>query len=610
MCGIVGYVGGREAREVLIDGLKRLEYRGYDSAGLALGSGKDLLIIKEVGKVEDLERMLEKVPAGSRQGIGHTRWATHGGVSQANAHPHKDGSGRFALVHNGIIENFSELREELEREGVVFLSETDTEAIVHLVAASFSRTGDILETLVYLQKRLRGTFALALMQQGFPDRIYTIRRGSPLVLGSGDGEAFCASDIPAFLPYTRRIQYPEEGDIAELSPGGIRIWDENGRPVERPAVTVDWDVSMTEKSGFSHYMLKEIHEQGTVLRRSLKDRVVDGKTMISGELGWDDEMVSKWKKIHIVACGSSYYSALVAERLLEKWTDLEIKVDIASEYRYRHVACDPSTLAVFVSQSGETADTLAAQRKARAGGAHCLAITNVRGSTLAREVHSVLLLKAGPEIGVAATKSFTGQLAALFLVALQLGSMRGSLAPHEEERLVNELVRIPYKVEQLLEKEGEIKEVARKYARNKNMLFIGRGMSFPIAQEGALKLKEVSYIHAEALAAGEMKHGPIALLEPGVPVLAVIPKDSLYEKTLSNIQEVKARNASLIAVCTEGDRFVPEQAGSVIETPWTDEEFTPFLSVIPLQLLSFHIALILGREIDQPRNLAKSVTVE
>ena len=610
MCGIVGYVGGREAREVLIDGLKRLEYRGYDSAGLALRTGDDLLILKEVGKVKDLERLVQELPSCSTQGIGHTRWATHGGVSRINAHPHKDGSGKFALVHNGIIDNFMELKEELEREGTVFLSETDTEVIVHLISSSFSRTGDILETLVYLQKRLRGTFALAVMQQGLPDRIYAIRRGSPLVLGSGDGESFCASDIPAFLPFTRKIQYLEEGDIAEIAPGGIKIWDENGNSVDRPVITVDWDTSMMEKSDFSHYMLKEIHEQGTVLRRSIQGRVVGGKTVIGEELGWDPEIVSKWKKVHIVACGSSYYSALVVERLLDKWTDLEIKVDIASEYRYRHVACDPTTLAIFVSQSGETADTLAAQRKARAAGAYCLAVTNVRGSTLAREVHSVLLLKAGPEIGVAATKSFTGQVAALFLVALQLGRSRGSLTPAEEERLINELVRIPYKVELILEKESGIKEVAARYAGKKNFLFTGRGMSFPIAQEGALKLKEVSYIHAEAIAAGEMKHGPIALLEPGVPVLAVIPRDGLYEKTLSNIQEIKARNASLIAVCSEGDPLVLQEVDSVIEIPWTDEEFTPFLTVIPLQFLSFHIGLILGREIDQPRNLAKSVTVE
>lgn len=610
MCGIVGYVGKRNASEVLLDGLKRLEYRGYDSAGLALRTEEGLLILKEVGKVADLEKLLREKAPVSNQGIGHTRWATHGGVTLANAHPHSDGSRRLAIVHNGIIENFMELKEELEREGVTFVSETDSEAIVHLIARSYSETGDILVTLVDLQKKLRGSFALVMMQQDFPDRIYCVRKGSPLVVGSGDGESFCASDVPAFLAYTRNIQYLEEGDIAEISLQGVKIWDENGHLSERPVFTVDWDISMTEKSGFSHFMLKEIHEQGMVLRSTLKGRIVDGRTSIEQELGWDTETVSRWSRIHIVACGTSYYAAQVAERVLEKWTDFDIKVDVASEYRYRNIKCDTSTLAVFVSQSGETADTIAAQRKARAHGAHCLAITNVRGSTLAREVHSVMLLKAGPEIGVAATKTFTGQMAALFLVALQLGRLRNALSPEEEERLVNEFLQIPYKVELLLEREQEIKELAKIYADKKNFLFIGRGISYPIALEGALKLKEISYVHAEAYAAGEMKHGPIALLEPDVPVVAIIPKDSLYEKTLSNIQEAKARNAPLIAVCTEGDTHIGKHVQSLVKIPWTDEEFTPFLTVIPLQFLAFHIALLKGREIDQPRNLAKSVTVE
>jgi glucosamine--fructose-6-phosphate aminotransferase (isomerizing) len=610
MCGIVGYVGKRNASEVLIDGLKRLEYRGYDSAGLALRTQDGLLILKEVGKVADLEELLRQKAPVSSQGIGHTRWATHGGVTLANAHPHRDGSGRFAIVHNGIIENFMELKEELEREGVTFVSETDTEAIVHLIARSYPETGDIIKTLVWLQKKLRGSFALVMMQQDFPDRIYCVRKGSPLVVGKGEGESFCASDVPAFLPYTRNVQYLDEGDIAEISLNRIHIWDENGDPAERPVITVDWDVSMTEKSGFSHYMLKEIHEQGMVLRSTLKGRISEGRTSIEQELGWDPETVSRWERIHIVACGTSYYAALVAERVLEKWTDLDIKVDIASEYRYRNIKCDQSTLAVFVSQSGETADTIAAQRKARSQGAHCLAITNVRGSTLAREVHSVLLLKAGPEIGVAATKTFTGQMAALFLVSLQLGRLRNVLCPAEEERLVNEFLQIPYKVELMLEREQEIRDLAEKLKEKKNFLFIGRGISYPIALEGALKLKEISYVHAEAYAAGEMKHGPIALLEPEVPVVAVIPRDGLYEKTLSNIQEAKARNAPIVAVCTEGDTHIGKHVVSMVEVPWTDEEFSPFLTVVPLQFLAFHIALLKGREIDQPRNLAKSVTVE
>ncbi len=610
MCGIVGYVGKRNASDVLVDGLKRLEYRGYDSAGLALRTEEGILILKEVGKVADLEALLGESSPVSTQGIGHTRWATHGGVTQANAHPHRDGSGKFAIVHNGIIENFMELKEELEMEGVTFLSETDTEAVVHMIARTYSDKGDMLATLVALQKKLRGSFALVVIQQDFPDRIYCVRRGSPLVVGSGEGESFCASDVPAFLPFTRKVQYLEEGDIAEISLDGIKIWNEDGVLQNKPFLTVDWDVSMTEKSGFSHYMLKEIHEQGMVLRSTLKGRIQEGRTSIEHELGWDPEMVARWNRIHVIACGTSFYAAQVAERVFEKWTDFDIKVDIASEYRYRHIRCDSSTLAIFVSQSGETADTIAAQRKARAEGAHCLAITNVRGSTLAREVHSVLLLKAGPEIGVAATKTFTGQMAALFLVALQLGRMRNSLCPEEEERLLNEFLQIPYKVEILLEREQEIKELAEKYAASENFLFIGRGISFPVALEGALKLKEISYVHAEAYAAGEMKHGPIALLEPAVPVLSVIPRDGLYEKTLSNIQEAKARRSPLIAVCTEGDQLISKHVDDCVYVPWTDEEFSPFLTVVPLQFLAFHIALLKEREIDQPRNLAKSVTVE
>ena len=362
MCGIVGYVGKRNASEVLVDGLKRLEYRGYDSAGLALRTEDGILVLKEVGKVADLERLLGENPTFSTQGIGHTRWATHGGVTQANAHPHRDGSGKFAIVHNGIIENFMELKEEIEMEGVTFLSETDTEAVVHMIARIYSDKGDMLATLVALQKKLRGSFALVVIQQDFPDRIYCVRRGSPLVVGSGEGESFCASDVPAFLPFTRKVQYLEEGDIAEISLDGVKIWDEDGNLQDKPFLTVDWDVSMTEKSGFSHYMLKEIHEQGMVLRSTLKGRIQEGRTSIEEELGWDREMVSRWNRIHVVACGTSFYAAQVAERVLERWTDFDIKIDIASEYRYRRVRCDSSTLAVFVSQSGETADTIAAQR--------------------------------------------------------------------------------------------------------------------------------------------------------------------------------------------------------------------------------------------------------
>ncbi|KUL04456.1 MAG: Glutamine--fructose-6-phosphate aminotransferase [Synergistales bacterium 54_9] len=610
MCGIVGYIGMKNASDVILDSLKRLEYRGYDSAGMALGINGQIEIYKEVGKVADLGEMLEKRKPRATRGIGHTRWATHGGVTVANAHPHSDGSRRFALVHNGIIENYLEIKEELEQDGAKFASETDTEVIVHLLAKCFSKNGNMVETIKSLQEKMRGSFAIAIIQQDCADRIYCFRKGSPLVLGVGQNEMFCASDIPAFLPYTRKAVYLDEGEVAELTPGGFRVWDGQGKLLEKPVDLVEWNVAMAEKGGFAHYMHKEIHEQGMVLRSTLKGRVSGGTVDLSKELDWTAEDASRWDRLHIVACGTSYYAALVAERAFERWTDLDVKVDIASEYRYRRVKCDQNTLAVFVSQSGETADTLAAQRKARADGAHCLAITNVPGSTLAREVHSVLLLKAGPEIGVAATKTFTGQVTTLFLVALYLGRLRKTVNADEEERLATEFLQIPYKVEKVLEREKDIIPIAERYADRSNFLFIGRGVSFPVALEGALKLKEISYIHAEAYAAGEMKHGPIALLEPQVPVVVVCPKDSMYEKTLSNIQEARARCAPIIGVCTEGDVLVKRHAEAMMEVPWTDEEFSPFLTVLPLQLLAYHVARILGREIDQPRNLAKSVTVE
>jgi glucosamine--fructose-6-phosphate aminotransferase (isomerizing) len=608
MCGIVGYVGMRNAPEVLLEGLKRLEYRGYDSAGMAVRNDGRLEVIKEVGKVSDLERLAGERNLVGNQGIGHTRWATHGGVSVDNAHPHCDDCGNFVLVHNGIIENYMDLREELEAAGVPFCSETDTEVIVQLLARLYQ--GDMLEALLKLVEKLRGSYALAIMNREIEDTFFCLRKGSPLILGVGEGEGFCASDVPALLPYTRQIAYLEEGEIAAVSKGSLRVWTSEGMPVDKTLSVIDWDISMTEKAAYPHFMLKEIHEQGAVLRTTLKGRVENGKVDLSAELGWEPELVKSWKKLHIVACGTSYYAALVAERVLEKWTDLEVKVDIASEYRYRHSRADAETLAVFVSQSGETADTIAAQRLARTQGAHCMAVTNVRGATLAREVHDVLLLKAGPEIGVAATKTFMGQIAALYLLALYLGRLRESLSAAEENRLLEELLRLPYKVEITLEREDRIRELAEKYSDRKDFLFLGRGISFPVALEGALKLKEISYIHAEAYAAGEMKHGPIALLEPGVPVMTIIPRDSLYEKTLSNIQEAKARRSPILALANDGDELISKHANDVVRVPWTDEDLTPFLTVIPLQMFAYHMAKQRGCEIDQPRNLAKSVTVE
>jgi len=608
MCGIVGYVGHRKACSVLLDGLKRLEYRGYDSAGLAVRDGEGIRVIKEVGKVSDLERILVGLDLEGRQGIGHTRWATHGGVSTVNAHPHMDGMGRFALAHNGIVENYHELKETLLADGVSFTSETDTEVIVQLLSKLYD--GDILRALTALQARLEGSYALAIIDREDFNHIYCLRNGPPLVLGLGEGESFCASDIPAILPYTRRVIYMDDGEIAELSPKGIALWDKSGSSLQKKTFFVDWDVSMAEKGGYPHFMLKEIHEQGGVCRSTLKDRLIDGSVDLSAEISLDEKVASRFEGIHLVACGTSYYAALVAERVFERWTDLDLKVDIASEYRYRQGKIGPDTLVVFVSQSGETADTIAAERKAREMGAYCLAVTNVRGSTLARDCDDVLLLKAGPEIGVAATKTFMGQITALYLLAIYIGRLRGTLSVEQERELIDELIQLPYKIETALDREPAVEELASRFVNSENFLFLGRGMSYPIAMEGALKLKEISYVHAEAYAAGEMKHGPIALLEPKVPVVVIAPRDSLYEKTLSNIQEAKARHAPIIAVGFDDDERLAQEANHALSVPWTLEEFSPFVTVVPLQLFAYHMAKKRGCEIDTPRNLAKSVTVE
>jgi len=608
MCGIVGYTGVKCVRDVLMDGLRRLEYRGYDSAGLAIHDGLTIHVEKEVGKVADLEKILENCSINGVQGIGHTRWATHGGVSFTNAHPHCDSARQITLVHNGIIENYMEIKNELEDQGVVFTTQTDTEVIAQLLSTIYD--GDMVSALTELGERLSGSYALAIMLKDVSDRIYCVRQGSPLVLGVGDNESFCASDVPALLPYTRDFIYLDDGDIAELSKSGIKLWDGSGKQLERTSFNVDWDSTMAEKSGYPHFMLKEINEQGRVLRDSLNGRVDNGNVDLSKELDWDPDLVKQWQKVHIIACGTSYYAALVAERLFEQVTDLDVRIDFASEYRYRNIKADHKTLAVFVSQSGETADTLAAERKARSMGAHCLGITNMPNSTLGREVDSLLQIKAGPEIGVAATKTFIGQLIVLYLLAIQLGRWRTTIVPEVEKRLLDEFQQLPYKIEWILEKGESIREIADKYAHLSDFLFLGRGASFPVALEGALKLKEISYIHAEAYAAGEMKHGPIALLDPDVPVVVVIPSDHLYGKVLSNIQEARARNAPIIAVATYGDQKINGNAENIMYVPPTEVELTPFLSVIALQLFAYYVARYRGCDIDQPRNLAKSVTVE
>ncbi len=612
MCGIVGYIGGRNVKAVLINGLRSLEYRGYDSAGVALMDAPELHIVTGVGKVADLERILEDHPVSGSQGIGHTRWATHGGVTEVNAHPHSDLSSSLVLVHNGIVENYREIRRELA-EGACgdYKSETDTEVVAELLSRLYSARGCMVEALVELYARLSGSFALVIMAREAPGKIYCLRKGSPLVVGtSPKGETLCASDVPAILPYTQDVVYLDDGDIAELSSEGILFWNASGEMLEKIPTHIDWDVTMVDKGGYPHFMLKEINEQGAVLRNSMAKRLKEGTVDLSAELPWTKEDVASWKRLHIVACGTSYYAALVAERFLETITDFDIRVDVASEYRYRNIPLGPDTLAVFVSQSGETADTLAAERIAREKGARCLAVTNVIGSTIAREVHDVLQLKAGPEIGVAATKTFMGQMAVLYLLAIHLAKMQGKLTPEQEKKYCDELTALPYKLESVLLRQESLQETAMLYNEARDFLFLGRGISYPVALEGALKLKEISYVHAEAYAAGEMKHGPIALLDPRVPVVVISPKDGLHEKTFSNILEAKARKSPVIAIATEGDDSLDGTADHIFFVPETLDQFTPFLTVAPLQLFSYFFARFLGCHIDQPRNLAKSVTVE
>lgn len=610
MCGIVGYVGPRKVSDVLLRGLGSLEYRGYDSAGIAIMDRSEMYVVKEVGKVADLKALLETTPVAGTVGIGHTRWATHGGVTQLNAHPHEDLSSQLVLVHNGIVENYREIRKDLSsrREGT-YKSETDTEVVAELLSSLYR--GNMVEALTELQGLLKGSFALAIMSRDDPDKIYCLRQGSPLVVGTtGKGETLCASDVPAILPYTQDIVYLDDGDIAELSLEGMRFWNASGELTEKKTSRIDWDVSMVDKGGYPHFMLKEINEQGAVLRNSMAKRIVDERVDLSAELPWTEEDVKGWKKLHIVACGTSYYAGLIAERFLERVTGFDIRVEVASEYRYRTISGNRETLAVFVSQSGETADTLAAERIVKARGGRCLAVTNVIGSTLAREVDDLLQLKAGPEIGVAATKTFMGQIAVLYLLAIYLGRLQGKISREQERLWCRELLALPYKVESILQRQGELQEIAGLYTEARDILFLGRGISFPIALEGALKVKETSYVHAEAYAAGELKHGPIALLDPRVPVVVVTPRDDLSEKTFSSILEIKARKAPVIAIATEGDDTLGDTADHIFFVPPTAEEFSPFLTVVPLQLFAYHFARYLGCHIDQPRNLAKCVTVE
>lgn len=608
MCGIMGYIGDRDTTKVILEGLAKHEYRGYDSAGIAVIKDGVIHELRTTGRVYQLAEKVAKEHFNGDFGIGHTRWATHGGVTENNAHPHMSSDNKVVLVHNGIIENAREIRADLEAEGIKFHTETDTESAVQYLASVYC--GDPKEAIVKLTKRIRGAFALVIMFHDKPNEIWVARKGSPLVVGHAGEEGFCASDPTALLEFTRDVWFMDDDEIAMISKGGCTFYDFNGNPHEKESMHLDWEAAMTSRGNYPHFMLKEIHEQPEVVTHTLLGRVASNRVDLSHELDWTPEQISGWKKIHFVACGTSHYATMVAARIMEEVGNFEIRTEVASEYRYRNIPIGPDTLAVFVSQSGETADTLHAARLAKAKGAKCIVVTNVRGSTIHREVGEALITPAGPEIGVAATKTFMAQITVLTLLGLYLSKLKNELCPETEQRIVSALMDIPAKLASILEKEKEIEAVARNFADARGFFFIGRGLAYPPALEGALKLKEISYLHAEAYPAGEMKHGPIALLDKELPVVALVPKNDLWEKTISNIEESMARNSPIIALATEGDTEIEHYSKNVIFTPETEPELFPFIAVVPLQLFAYYIARQRGCDIDMPRNLAKSVTVE
>jgi len=609
VCGIVGYTGPKQCGEILLDGLRRLEYRGYDSAGVAILQNREITIRKSEGKISRLVELVGNNPVTGTCGIGHTRWATHGRPSDANAHPHR--TGVVAVVHNGIVENHRTLKELLVAKGRDFASETDTEVIAHLLDEYVSGGLGLEEAVRKTVAALHGSYAFLCLSEKEPGRLVGARLNCPMVAGVGEGETFLASDLPPLLSHTRKALFLEDGEIIVAGPEGLRLTDFSGNIRERPPVHIDWSPVMAEKGGFRHFMLKEIHEQPRAILDTLAGRVLPE----TGEVFFDtlplrDEELRNLSRVLIVACGTSWHAGLVGKFLIEEFARLPVEVDLGSEYRYRNPVVERRTLCVPISQSGETADTLAGLREARGKGAYSVAICNVVSSTIARESDGVIYTHAGPEIGVASTKAFTTQLAALYLLAVNLGRVRGTLSPKEAAGRLLDLSEIPRKIEEVLKREDEIAEIARRYKDSRDFLYLGRGISYPIALEGALKLKEISYIHAEGYPAGEMKHGPIALIDEHMPVLVLCSRGDTYEKTLSNLEEARTRGGRVIVVGTEGDADLARKAEEIFSLPACGELARPILEVVPLQLLAYHMAVLKGTDVDQPRNLAKSVTVE
>ena len=607
MCGIVGYVGNRNATSILANGLDRLEYRGYDSAGVCLLNEGRAETVKTKGKLEELDKLIESKKPEGTTGIGHTRWATHGKPSTPNAHPHKSDSGEFIVVHNGIVENYVELKEELKEKGYEFSSETDTEVIPHLLEEHY--TGNLEETVRKVEDKLDGAYALGIVSTKEPDKLIAVRHDSPLIVGLGDGEHFIASDIPAILEYTDQVYILDDREMAVITKEEVKLYTVDGEPVDKEVFEVDWDPGMAEKSGYEHFMLKEIHEQPETLRRTVAGRL-DGTDVTLEDIDITKEEINQYERIYVVACGSAYHAGLVGKTALEKLAQIPVEVQIASEFRYADPIITEDTLVVVVSQSGETADTLAALRLSQEQGAKVLAICNVVGSTIAREADEVFYIYAGPEIAVATSKAYLAMLMAFYMLAIYFARSKDLLSDKKSRRLIAALKEIPDQTENLIEQcEDKMKELGAQISDQEHVFFIGRSIDYGISLEGALKLKEISYIHAESYAAGELKHGTLALIEDGVPVVALATQDSVLEKTLSNVKEVKARGGFVIGVTFAGDTEVGD-LDYRIEIPPTEELLTGILSVIPLQLLSYYAAVERGCDIDQPRNLAKSVTVE
>ena len=624
MCGIVGYVGKKSVVPIIIEGLRRLEYRGYDSAGIAVaGEDHTLDVRRAEGKLRNLEEAIRQKPLTGSYGIGHTRWATHGRPTEENAHPHRDCTGRIVVVHNGIVENYLTLKKKLMEEGHKFTTETDTEIIAHLVEKYYANPGNgarpLLEGAVRKAvKELTGVFALAVISSDEPNKIVAARNGPPAVIGLGDDEYFVASDVPAILYHTRDIFFLADGDMAVVTPEGVHLSDFDGRPVQRQIQHVTWDPIQAEKGGFKHFMLKEIYEQP----RAVRDTALGRVSQDTGHIFLDQMEITEAEfraagKINIIACGTSWHAGQAGKFMIESLARVPVEVDYASEWRYRNPIVEPDTITLVISQSGETADTIAAQREAKAKGSKTLAICNVVGSMITREAAGTIYTHAGPEIGVASTKAFTGQLTALYVFAMYLAQVRGTMSAEQARAAMLELTRIPGKLETILTHDGSCDELAKIYQKVHDFLFLGRGIHYPIALEGALKLKEISYIHAEGYPAGEMKHGPNALIDENLPVVVIATKDTSspgsvlrYEKTISNLKEVKARSGVVIALATEGDEEIKESADHVLYIPSAPEELSPILEIVPLQLLAYHIAVRRGCDVDQPRNLAKSVTVE